>query len=308
MIKNIFLIALITLIFIPTAQAEEADGSQIFVAPGSLYQNNAARVNQVLKERSFSKTDKQDVGNVQISLVHHHYMDADQFGILMKLADVSSGCFELSPLEYEANFIDNNYMDIKIKNFRRKVMKTENPEFDCNQGSKVVSGLVVLSAKELKKRGVREIRFDNGQVRDAYVVTIKKDSIVLKPDSMIAFKAQGLTGPDKDKLVHYFGGKGMVAVHVPMANKGEDIAQRVRTLAYKNSLTPIFEQEGLDTSGDGNVFYFMDPQGKTLGGLNEDGYTELGTIQVTRPYIGPNGRQGLPTPLKVFATRPGTTL
>ena len=294
--------------FTPIAKAQDADGSQLFVPPGSLFQNNAARVNQVLKERSFAKTNKQEVNNVQISLVHYHYMDDDQFGLLMKLANVSAGCFELSPLEYEANFIDNNYMDIKIKSFRRKVIKTENPEFDCNQKSKVVSGLVVLSAKELKKRGVREIRFDNDQVRDAYKVTILEDSIVLEPDSMIAFKAQGLTGPDKNKLVHYFSGKAMVAVHVPMANKGEDIAQRVRNLAYKNALTPIFEQEGLDTSGANNVFYFMDPQGRTLDQLNADGYTELGTIQVTRPYIGPNGRQGLPTPLKVFVTRPGTTL
>lgn len=306
--KHILLIILMTLVFIPAAKAQDADGSQIFVLPGSLHQNNAAQINQALKQQSFEKTNKQAVGNVQISLVHYHYMDPDQFGILMKLANSSTGCFGLSPLEYEANFIDDNYMDIKIKNFRRKVVKTENPEFDCDQKSKVVSGLIVISAEELKKRGVREIRFDNGNVRDAYLVTVLEDSVVLQPDSMVAFKAQGLTGPDKNRLVHYFSGKAMIAVHVPMANKGEDIAQRVRNLAYKNALTPIFEQEGLDTSGENNVFYFMDPQGRTLDRLNTDGYTELGTIQVVRPYIGPNGTQGLPTPLKVFATRPGTTL
>lgn len=306
--KKFLLAILVLLILSPSAMAQEEMGSQIFVPPGSAYNNTAADVNRQLKEQSRSKNDKITVSNVEISLIHHHYMEPDQFGIMMKLANASSGCFELSPLEYEASFIEGNYMDIKVKEYRRKITKTQNPEFDCDRSSKVVSGLVVVSANDLKKRGIREIRFDNGQVKDAYKVTVLEDSIVLEPDSMIAFKAQGLTGPDKNKLVHYFSGETLVAVHVPMAKEGDDIAQSVRNLAYKSALQPVFEQEGLDTSGKENIFYFMDPQGRVLEQLNDSGYAELGSIQVLRPYIGPEGRQGLPTALKVFVTRPGTTL
>ncbi|HPF78056.1 MAG TPA: hypothetical protein PLF01_02080 [Alphaproteobacteria bacterium] len=306
--KKLLLTALALFVFYTPAMAQDDMDDQIFVPPGTTFQNHAADVNRQLKKQSLEKSDKIEVGNIQVSLVHYHYMDPDQFGIMMKLANSSSGCFELSPLEYEASFIDDNYMDIKVKDYRRKVTKTENPTFDCDQKSKVVSALVVVSAKDLEKRGVKQIRFSNGKVQDRYDVTLLPDSVVLVPDSMIAFKAQGLTGPDKNKLVYYFSGKALVAVQVPMADKDEDIAQSVRNLAYRNALQPVFEQEGLDTSGKNNVFYFMDPNGRTLDSLNEDGYAELGTIQVLRPYVGPEGRQGLPVALKVFVTRPGTTL
>ncbi len=309
--KILFLFSLFALtffVFVPPSSAQDEANNQIFVPPGSLFQNKAAEISRIRKEQSLAKSGKIEINQVQISLVHYHYMDPDQFGIMMKLANQTSGCFDVSPLEYEASFIDDNYMDIKVKNYRRKITKTKNPSFDCDQKSKVVSGLVVISAADLKKKNIRQIRFNNGKVQDYYNVSILPDSIQLKPESMVAFKAQGLIGADKNKLVHYFSGKTLVAVHVPMANEGEDIAQSVRNLAYKSALQPVFEQEGLDTSGKNNVFYFMDPQGRTLDRLNDDGYAELGSIQVPRPYDGPQGRQGLPTALKVFVTRPGTNL
>lgn len=309
--KNFIFMGLIGLTLIMTSNAslaQDADGSQLFVPPGSLYENNAARVIQEQRKASFGKTDKIAVKNVQVSLVHHHYMEPEQFGIMMKTANQVSGCFDISPLEYEASFIEGNYMDIKVKDFRRNVVKTKDVAFDCDQKSKVVSGLVVVSANDLKEKGVRQIRFNNGSTTDNYDVTIKQDSIVLKPESMIAFKAIGLSGPDKDRLVHYFNGKTIVALHIPMARDSDDITQAVRNLAYKRALTPVFEQEGLDTSGADNIYYFMDPTGRALDTLADETYTELGTIQAMRPYDGPQGRQGLPVPLKVFMTRPGTTL
>ncbi len=282
--------------------------SQIFLPPGTMLDNNAATVSRILKKRSLTKSKKIEVNKVQVSLVHYHYMEPDQFGILLKVANSVSGCFNISPLEYEANFIDEHYMDIKIKDFRRVPIKTKGVSYDCNVGSKVVSGLIVISAKDLKKKEIKQIRFSNGNIRDAYNVTILPDSIQLKPDSMVAFKAIGLVGVDKDRLTHYFSGKALVALHVPMARDGENIAQHVRNLAYKSALTPVFEKEGLDTSGKNNVFYFTDPHGTALDMLGESAYMELGNIQVARPYDSPNGRAGLPVPLRVFLTRPGTTL
>ena len=303
-------ILLLTALFLltPFMPAAAQDDSQIFVTPGSTYTATASEIRRLLKEQSRIDTGKIEVNEVEVSLVHYHYMEPDQFGIMLKTPNSVSGCFNISPLEYEATFIEGNYMDIKVKDFRRTPVKTENVAFDCDQKSKVVSGLIVLSAEDLQKRDVDEIRFSLGRNRDSYHVVFQPDSIQLIPDSQISFKAKGLTGPDKNKLVHYYSGKTLVALHVPMARKDEDIAQSVRNLAYKNALTPVFEQEGLDTSGNNNVFYFMDPHGRTLDRLGEDGYAEFGSIQTVRPYDGPNGRQGLPIPLKVFVTRPGTSL
>lgn len=294
-------------ILTPAAAQNEAD-SQIFITPGSGYTNQGNAIRQALRRQSQQANNKISVGTVEVSLVHYHYMEPDQFGIMMKAPNALSGCFDISPLEYEASFVEGHFMDIKVKDFRRTPSKTKDVAFDCDQKTKVISGLVVVSAKDLQKRGVRQIRFSSGRNRDAYDVVYRSDSIQLIPDSQISFKAVGLVGADKNKLVHYFGGKNIVALHVPMAAKGDDIAQSVRTLAHQNALQPIFEQEGLDTSGTDNIYFFTDPKGAMLSGLNEDGYSEIGSIQVPRAYNGPQGRQGTMAPLKVFVTRPGTKL
>lgn len=302
------LIALIIFLFSEPVMANDSAESNVFLPPGTDYENKAAIINRQLKEESFEKNNKIEVNTVYMTLVHYHYMEPDQFGILMKVPNSETGCFDITPIEYEASFIDNNYMDIKIKDYRRTKVKTQNVAYDCDQKSKAITGLVVISASDLQKRGIRQIRFSNGEFRDHYDVTVLPDSIRLKPQSMIGFKAVNLVGPDKDYMVHYFSDKALVAVHVPMAEDHEDIAQKVRNLAYRSALQPVFEQEGLDTSGEGNIFYFKDPTGRALDRLNDEGYAELGSIQVIRPYVGANGKNGIPVALKVFLTRPGTTL
>lgn len=302
------LIALSLIMFSQPVIANDGVESNVFLPPGTDYENKAAILNQILKQQSFEKNNKIEVNKVLMSLVHYHYMEPDQFGILMKTANSETGCFDVTPIEYEASFIDNNYMDIKIKDYRRTKVKTQDVTFDCDQKSKVITGLVVVSATELQERGIRQIRFSNGEFRDHYDVTFLPDSIRLKPQSMIGFKAEELVGPNKDYMVHYFTDKALVAVHVPMAQDSDNITQKVRNLAYQRALQPVYDQEGIDTSGEGNVFYFKDPTGRSLNNLNEDGYVELGSIEVLRPYVGTKGREGIPISLKVFLTRPGTTL
>lgn len=46
-------------------------------------------------------------------------------------------------------------------------------------------------------------------------------TLQLRPQSMVVFKADGLTGPQKDHLEISFGNGGKVALHIPMARKGE---------------------------------------------------------------------------------------
>ncbi|MCI5060614.1 MAG: hypothetical protein MRY79_06035 [Alphaproteobacteria bacterium] len=303
-----FIFTLLIILMLPGSATAQPEESQVFVEPGSLYQNRAEIISRRQKEESLKKAKKIEIDQVELSLVHYSYMEPDQFGIMMKTANSESGCFEVSPIEYEANFIDKNYMDIKVKSYRRKPVKVENVAFDCDQKSKIVSGLLVLSAKDLAERKIRKLRFSNGRFRDEYQVSVLEDSVHLKPESMVAFKAVGLTGPEKNKLIHYFSGKGIVALHVPMAKPDDNVAGAVRDIAYRYALNPIFEQDGLDTSGEDNIFYFMDPDGKILSMIGEEGYTEFGEIHIPRPYVGPQGRSQIPVPLRVFATRPGTTL
>lgn len=307
MFKNLLLFTL-SLVFSLPVWAQSNSESQIFVPPGSTYE--ATTGDRIKRQKQASLPPKQsiDVSEVSVSLVHYHYMEPDQFGLLMRASDITSGCFTVSPLEYEVNFIADQFVDVKIKSFRRTVQKTQNPQFDCNQKSQAVTGLVVLNAKDLQKRGIQKIRFDNGKAQDNYAVSYQKNSITLTPESMVAFRATGLTGPDKNRLVYFHSVKNLVALHVPMAQNSDDVLQQINILASRHSLRPAENTEGVKNDGENHVYFFLDTRGKILPQLNDDGYTPLGDIRVTRPFIGQRGMSGAPVSLKVFATRPETTL
>jgi len=305
MLKNLLLFVICLIITAPaTAQVE----SQTFVPPGSNYTPRAELQAKALKRASLPKKSAIKAKEIIVSLVHYHYMEPDQFGLLMKVPNTVSGCFETSPLEYEVKFVADTFMNVTVKSYRQKTIKTQNPEFDCNQKSQAVTGLVVLNAKDLKQRGIKEIRFNNGTSRDVYDITYKEDSITLEPQSMVAFKASGLSGPDKNRLTYFYSNENLVALHVPMALDSDSVKQAVNNLAYRNSLMPVTNKEGLDTSGTDHIYYFMDARGRTLSMLNDDGYMELGAIRIPRPHINEGGKSTIPISLKVFATRPGTTL
>ena len=50
---------------------------------------------------------------IHLSLVHHHYMNPEQFGIMMRVPDMVTGCFDVSGLEYQTSFIDGNFKPIR---------------------------------------------------------------------------------------------------------------------------------------------------------------------------------------------------
>ncbi len=286
----------------------QAQEQQTFVPTGINWDNTAARTSRVLQQRSLSSSNAIPAGIVNVSIVHPDYLDPNQFGLLISKANSITDCHDYSSLEYQAKYIENYYMDIDVSHYRRTLNETQNPEFDCDKKSKIISGLIILSADELKRKNVRQIRFSNGNARDTYNVSVTQNAVRLTPESMIAFKAQNLQGPDKTYIQYNFVDKSLLTLQVPMAEKGEDITQAVRNLASKSALQPVLDRAGLDTSGTNNVFYFTDPNNRAAERIGADGYAEFGTINVMRPHDGPNGRTAMPTPLKVFLTRPNVTL
>lgn len=309
MLENLRLYFLFLLLVIPVTSLSANDGeSQIFVTPGSTYTPTASETIEKLQRASLPPKQTSEVNEVSVSLVHHHYMERDQFGLLLKVPDITSGCFEVSPLEYEVNFIADEYIDIKVKSFRRTLQETQNPAFDCDQSAQAITGLVVLNATDLQERGIKEIRFSNGKVRDIYALSFSDDSIVMTPQSMIAFKAKGMVGPDKDKLIYQYKGDNIVALHVPMARENDNVDAEVQMLAMRLGLSAIDSDKPLEKTGNRHVYLFEDKRGTALNNLNDDGYAEVGAIRVTRPFIGQRGVSGAPVALKVFITRPETSL
>lgn len=289
--------------------SQSSEGGQTFLPPGTNYSNDAALIDRInRKSTNIKDPDIQKVTEVLLEFVREDYMEDKQFGIRMKIPENMTGCFEFSPLEYEASFIESTYMDIKVKNFRRKPIDTKNASYDCDKRNKAVSTMVITSADELERRRIQKIRFSNGQKTDYYQVRLYDDYIQLIPESMVIFKFPNISKGAEPKVTHHFRGEDVIiALHVPMAKENDNISDAVRQMAYKQALIPVSSVDGIRISSP-NVFLFKDSNGSFLDGLNKDGYKEVGTIQVMRPYLSDRGLARTPVDLKVFATKPTTRL
>ncbi len=291
-----------------TASAQGAPESQIFLPPATEWDNNAAKQTQILQQQSLlQESDKLSVNEVEVSIEHPDYLEPHQFTLVMKLKNAETGCHNYSPIDFESKIIEPHFMDITLNFYRRNFKETQYPTFDCDQSNKIVSTMMVLDAKDLKKRGLRQLRFSNGAARDQYNIVHLENKIRLEPQSMVAFKAKGLTGPDKAYMEYDYGDQSIVALQVPMALESDNITQAVRDLAYKQAFQPILGDNAMK-SDKKNVFYFKAPNASTVEDLKKTGYMEFGTIQVMRPYDGAQGRVGLPVPLKVFISQPNKML
>lgn len=260
---------------------------------------------QSLTDKGFIKPNV-----VQVAVVHHPYMEDDQFGIQMSVPDMVSGCYTLTPLEYEAKFVDPYYLDIKVKKYRRVAPEGANAHLrKCDPQNKMSTALMVLDKKDLRERGTQEIRFSTEFGSDHYKIVIDDDHLELVPRSMMIFKAQNLAGPLKDRILHSFASDKMIALQIPMAKPGEDLSDEIVQFARLRALVPATPTDLASWSGNGvAMYYFYDDNGHIIAQIGENGYAELGKITVSRPYDGPEGRTEAPVELSVFVTRPGTQL
>lgn len=244
---------------------------------------------------------------VHVSIVKEAYMNDDQFGLQMAVPDVESGCYKLTPLEYEANFIDPYFLDIKVKRYRRVAPEGATSVAKCDRQNRQSTAMMVLSKKDLQERGTQQIRFSTDAGSDNFKIKMSDTALELVPESMVVFKAQGLGGALKDRIVHTFTGGNVIALHVPMANATDDVNHQLIRFAGMHALSPTGDAP-TRTGNSGNVLYFFDQTGAMANQIGPDGYGEVGAITVNRPYDGPEGRVWTPVNLSVFVTRPGTQL
>lgn len=257
-----------------------------------------------LADKGFIRPDM-----VQIAIIHKPYMEDNQFGIQMAVPDMISGCFTLTPLEYEAKFTEPHYLDIKVKQYRRVAPEGSTATRKCDQQNKMSTALMVLDKDDLKEKGTQEIRFTTDAGADDYRLVLGEDHLELIPRSMMIFKAQNLAGPLKDRIMHSFTNDKMIALQVPMANPGEDLSYAIEAFARTRALTPANPDAPATWTGNGMAtYYFYDDNGHIIDQIGENGYAEIGQIAINRPYDGPEGRTKTPVPLSVFVTRPGTQL
>ncbi len=259
------------------------------------------------KEQQQAQQGFQSPTSITVALVNHDYMDPNQFGIQMTVPDMVSGCFEISPLEYEAEFIDPYFLDIKVKKYRMVMPEGRADLQKCSVQNKMATALMVLDKNDLKSRGTKEIRFSADAGRDVYDIVLTDSEFQLIPQTTNVFKPKSLTGDLKDRMAYSFNGDGTIVLQVPMAKPDDNIAQEIEIFATSRALTPM--KNGINVMNNGlKTFAYRDDNGRFGVLLNDDGYAEIGTITVMRPHDGPDGRTQAPVELTVFATRPGTEL
>ncbi|PZO83332.1 MAG: hypothetical protein DI626_09145, partial [Micavibrio aeruginosavorus] len=226
------------------------------------------------KIRTMQKQSLSDKGfikpkTVQIDIVEMPYMEDGQFGLRMSVPDVVSGCYTLTPLEYEAKFVDPYYLDIKVKRYRRIAPEGAAATAKCEEGNKMSTAMMVLDRKDLLQRGTKEIRFSNDAVTDTYKLNVSDTDVELIPRSMLVFKATNLSGPLKDRIVHGFSGSDIVALQVPMAQNGDDLSYEVIRFASSRALSPVGNGEAAAT-GNGRAIYYFHDNGGTIRSLLGD--------------------------------------
>lgn len=247
--------------------------------------------------------------SVNVSLVHPSYMDEDQFGIEMSVPDMISGCYELTPLEYEAKFVDPYFLDIRVKKYRRIAPEGINAAQKCDQQNKMSTAMMVLDRKDLEKRGTQEIRFSADAGADTYKIVLSDTHVELIPASMMVFQGVNLAGPLKDRLIYSFASDSMIVLQIPMAQADEDLTPQILHFAKSYALAPVNPESPASWDGNGRaMYYFHDRDGQLSPRIGPDGYAQVGTIKANRPYDGPNGRTETAVDLTVYVTRPGTEL
>ena len=277
-------------------------------APGSNFKNQVGETVRRLQRESIQKQGYIKPGLIELSLVREPYMEGSQFGILMTVPDVISGCWDVSPLEYESSFIDPYYFDVKVKDYKRTKIEVENVEYECPAQNKMTTALIPLDAQDLKKRQIRQIRFSTGYVADYYDIRYTENGITLIPQSMVIFKAKELVGERKDRMHFDFGVQGVVTLHVPMAKKGDNVTQALQSFAYRHALTASPDMTPT-IHRDGSVsMTFTDQTGRVKSQIGQDGYASMGQIMVARPFDGPQGRALTNVPLQVYVTEAGKQL
>jgi len=299
-----FFILSLCLLFLSlsTATAQDTD-SHVFVTPGSNFNNNASNIARALQEHSFQKATRYEPNIIHLTLVKPDTMQGNEFAIIMHAPQIVTGCFDFTPLEYKTKMVNNHYLSVNVKSFRREAQS----HGKCDTRNQTISNQLVLDADDLRSRGIKQIRFSNKRAIDHFDINFDQGNMILRPQSMVAFKPTQLTGVDKDHVIFNLGGhKNIVALHVPMARDGEDVTNAVRQLAYSHSLLPAFDQAGLEKHP--NVYYFKDDQNMILEGLKQGSYIEFGQISVLRPYATQDGLAKTPQELKVFATHAQTKL
>lgn len=298
--------ALSLLAFVPAAYAQE-EGAESQLYDPTFTGSVPDAVKEIQERQRASMADKGFIypTEVQVDVVHYPYMEDDQFGIQMAIPDMISGCYSLTPLEYEAKFVDPHFLDIKVKRYRRVAPEGSAATQKCSTGNQMSTALMVLNKKDLQSRGTQEIRFSSPAGADTYQLVLDNDHIELIPESMVVFKGANLGGPLKDRILHSFASDKMIALQVPMAHPGEDISEAVGNFARTRALQP----SGNTGTGKGaDTYYFIDESGRFAKEIGADGYAEVGTITVQRPSDGAEGRTTTPVELTVFVTRPGTRL
>lgn len=280
------------------AFAQQKTETQFF-HHGTDFVNEAAELDRLMKELSMHERGEIKPREVHVSLMQADYMKPDdQFAIHLVVPDVVAGCYELSPLEYEASFIDPYYLDIRVKHYRRDLIQSSQPHLDCPGTYSQAEAMIPLSKRDLMMRGTKQVRFQTESITEFYDLDLHGNTITLRPQSMVIFKA------DIDRLTqdmtYDMERHKKVQLYVPMARSDDDLTMALEQFAQSRGLMPV-DMGKVSVQDPKNIIVVEDRSGGLSGSLKDTKVQEVGSIPVKRQVRGENGIQETSIPLTVFA-------
>ncbi len=293
-----FLIISTCLLASVPAFAQQKTETQFF-HHGTDFVNEAAELDRLLKELSMHERGEIKPREIHVSLFQADYMKPDdQFAIRLSVPDVIAGCYELSPLEYEASFIDPYYLDIRVKHYRRDLIESNQPHLDCPGTYSRAEAMIPLSKRDLMTRGTKQIRFQTESITEFYDLDLEGHKVTLKPQSMVVFKAE-IDRLTQD-MTYDMEQHKKVQLYVPMARSEDDLIMALEQFAQMRGLMPV-DMGKQSVQDPKNIIVVEDRSGGLARSLKDTKVQEVGAIPVTRQVRGENGIQDTSISLTVFA-------
>lgn len=251
--------------------------------------------------------------NGEMALLRDPLLEDGQFILNITVGDPMTGCFELSDIGYEAEFVADRLkittgeMEIDIRN------APQNPHFECNQSLQQPSVNIILSRDVLKENNTKVMEITDSVNRNFYAITLTDEFIRLLPDASDVspgafFKPQKITGRTHS-LTYWFYPENTLLLYAPTASNPDSVKENIdkwaaiHNLRELSSLFPSFVAPVTNPQ----YFYFVDEVGYMAARDGLQRGIQIGEIPVKQDVYTLESDESTHVTVPLFARKPGAS-
>ncbi len=247
-----------------------------------------------------------------IALLRDPILEPEQFVIKLTFGESATGCFKVSDMGYDAEFIGNRlqidtnevYIDFRDQ--------TNNPHFECDKTTKEPTASIIMSKAMLEENGTEIIHIRSDTIENRFDIFMDEQHIKLLPATTDVYptryyKPQTLPG-GKNALIHWFYPENTIVVYTPSVDMDAHIDDEIMAFGQAHNLKPLKTVYPTFTTPiqTPHYYYFVDEVGYFAKKLNSEKGIEIGSVELTKKVYGLKGDEIKPYSSPVYAKLPGT--